>query len=257
MEKTLPEINVLWTGGWDSTFRVLFLSRQEITLQPHYIYYENRRSRDYEIKAMEEVSKDILADPRTKCVFKPVKIVQFKDIPEDKEITEAFNRIRQQILIGPQYEYLARYAKGLGSLEIGVEQGGLAEAMMNKFGEMVQTTDENGLEYWELNKEKSTDDLNKTFGLFKYPLYKTTKLEMKEKATEMGFLDSMYKTWFCHFPHKGKPCGSCFPCKFTIQDGLPERFTKAALRRFKTDQKYGEKEWYKKYKKYRRRYFNY
>ncbi len=32
------EFNVLWTGGWDSTFRVLDLVlHQKATVQPHYL----------------------------------------------------------------------------------------------------------------------------------------------------------------------------------------------------------------------------
>lgn len=257
MEMALPVFNVLWTGGWDSTYRILSLSRYEVDLRPHYIYYKNRRSRDMEIKAMEEISEDIKKDPKTKCILHPVKIVRFEDIQKNDEITQAFNRIKEQTLIGLQYEYLARYANTLDNLEIGVEQGGLAEKMMDTFGEMIEATDELGLEYWKVNEKNSSDDLNKVFGIFKYPLYSMTKLDMKEKAIELGFIDTMYKTWFCHFPHKGKPCGCCFPCNFTIQDGLPERLPKIALLRHEIDQKYGENKTYKMYKKYRRRYLNY
>jgi 7-cyano-7-deazaguanine synthase len=257
MEMALPVFNVLWTGGWDSTYRILYLSRHEVELRPHYIYYENRRSRDIEIKTMEEISKDIQKDPKTKCTLRPLTIIQFKNIEINNDITQAFKRIRQEVLIGYQYEYLARYAGTLENLEIGVEQGGLAEQMMNTFGEMIRVRDELGMEYWKVNEQNSSEDLNKVFGLFKYPLYSMTKLDMKEKAIELGFINSMYKTWFCHFPRKGKPCGCCFPCNFTIEDGLPERLPKAALKRHKIDKRFKNHKIYQLYKKYRRKYLNY
>ena len=40
------------------------------------------------------------------------------------------------------------------------------------------------------------------------------------------------KTWFCHNPIRGKPCGYCNSCMYTIEEGLYERFGILALIRF-------------------------
>jgi hypothetical protein len=39
----------------------------------------------------------------------------------------------------------------------------------------------------------------------------------------------MDMTWFCHTPARGKPCGICAPCVYTIEEGLAHRI--AASRR--------------------------
>lgn len=32
------KVNILWTGGWDSTYRMIELSRKELDVNPIYIY---------------------------------------------------------------------------------------------------------------------------------------------------------------------------------------------------------------------------
>ena len=234
-----PEVNVLWTGGWDSTFRVITLSRLPVTLKTYYVVYPHRRSRDYELKAIREIFDIIKNDPKTLCKLEPVNIVKFEDIPPDREISDSFKKITEKVLIGPQYEYLARFAKTVGTLEIGIEVGGLAEAMFRDMGNLIEISNEiPALRHSMLEKNGTDEDLYRVFHHFTYPLLQMSKLEMKEEAIKEGFIDTMYKTWFCHFPRNGKPCGTCFPCHFTIEDGLGERFTEAALRRHKFDQKH-------------------
>jgi hypothetical protein len=33
----------------------------------------------------------------------------------------------------------------------------------------------------------------------------------------------MDMTWFCHTPVRGRPCGICAPCVYTIEEGLARR----------------------------------
>lgn len=51
MERNEP-VYILWTGGWDSTFRVVELSLKNQTIQPLYCVDKNRKSIDKEIEAM-------------------------------------------------------------------------------------------------------------------------------------------------------------------------------------------------------------
>lgn len=256
MHTEIPLINILWTGGWDSTYRVLHLSRMNVILQPHYIICDNRRSVKFELEAINKITDDIFNDTRTQCVFKTIIITHEKDIPPDEKIANAFRSIRQSVLIGPQYDYLSRYAKTVGNLEIGIEKGGLAEDMMNKFGKLTYV-ENNGLSYWELDKSASSAALFKVFGYFRFPIYTLSKLNMKAEAEKLGVMDIMEKTWFCHFPHSGLPCGCCFPCKFTIEDGLDYRLPKQALRRYSVEKKFGKLKLYQLIKRFRRKLLNY
>lgn len=256
MPKGIPLINILWTGGWDSTYRVLQLSRMNVILQPHYIVHENRRSANYELEAIAKIADDIFKDSRTQCVLMPTIITRDKDIPPNEEISNAFSAIQQHVLIGPQYEYLSRYAVNLSNLEIGIEKGGLAEEMVNQFGKMLYVED-NDVTYWQLDKTASHNALYRVFGHFRYPLYNMTKLSMKDEAEKLGVMNIMEKTWFCHFPHKGAPCGSCYPCKFTIEDGLEYRLPMSAIRRYLFEKKYQDYLFYKNYKRVRRKILKY
>ncbi|HBI56394.1 MAG TPA: hypothetical protein DEA85_04165 [Firmicutes bacterium] len=249
-------VDILWTGGWDSTYRVLCLSRMNVILQPHYIIYDGRRSTKQELGAIRDITEDILRDPRTKCELKPLILTNEKNIPPDEEISSAFEIIRQHVLIGIQYEYLARYAKDIENIEIGIETGGQTDLMINTMGKM-NYVDNDGLSYWEIDKHNSQKALLDVFGHFRWPLYQMGKVDMKEDSERQGFAHIMDKTWFCHFPAKNRPCGSCFPCRFTIQGGMGSRLPHRAIKRYNTDQKYKENRIYQVYKRFRRKVLNY
>ena len=56
------EVMLLWTGGWDSTFRLLWLSWIEgRTVQPLYIAEEGRASTAAELSAMKKILAEIQA----------------------------------------------------------------------------------------------------------------------------------------------------------------------------------------------------
>lgn len=50
-------VNILWTGGWDSSYRMVELSRRLVQVQPIYVYGEGRASEKYEIRAMNRIIK--------------------------------------------------------------------------------------------------------------------------------------------------------------------------------------------------------
>lgn len=254
MEK--PKVDILWSGGWDSTYRVLCLSRLDIVLQPHYIVYNPRRCKRQEFQAMDAIRQDILSDPRTKCRLQPLIITNEKDIPPDPAISAAFAIIRQHVLIGPQYEYLARYAKGITNIEIGIETGGQTDLMIDTLGKM-NFVDADDFSYWQIDRDASQPELLSVFGQFRWPLFKLGKTDMAADAEKQGFIASMNKTWFCHFPVRGKPCGSCFPCRFTIQGGMGCRLPKRAIKRYEFDEKYKDKKLYQVYKRLRRKFLRY
>ena len=48
-------IKVLWTGGFDSTYRIVELSMRDVTIQPVYVKYSRRKSMECELKAMDDI----------------------------------------------------------------------------------------------------------------------------------------------------------------------------------------------------------
>ena len=55
----MEERKILWTGGWDSTFRVIELSRKNVVIQPIYVLDSGRKSTDYELKAIDKIIQDL------------------------------------------------------------------------------------------------------------------------------------------------------------------------------------------------------
>ena len=100
-------IRILWTGGWDSTYRIIQLSRRGgVTLQPIYVEDKGRGSVAYELKAIEELSS--LISQRESVTILPLIIVDKDKIPENPEITEAYLLFKKEADMGSQHDWLAR-----------------------------------------------------------------------------------------------------------------------------------------------------
>ena len=84
--------------------------------------------------------------------------------------------------------------------------------------------DENaGDPYYRLRDNPAADDL-RLFERFRFPVFDKTKRDMQRLAAERGFADILELTWFCHLPTAdGRPCGTCKPCRYTIEEGLGRR----------------------------------
>jgi hypothetical protein len=73
-------VNILWTGGWDSTFRMLQLSTKDIIIQPFYIIDDNRVSRNFELNAIRTITEDIRNLASTQCTINDIIISNVSDI---------------------------------------------------------------------------------------------------------------------------------------------------------------------------------
>lgn len=227
-------VNILWTGGYDSSFRMVQLSKKDVIVQPYYLS-DNRKSEANEFHAMAEITSDIRNHPETKCEILPLISRQVKDIKEDKEITEAYNRLRKISPIGSQFEWLARFAKEneLTGLELGIERAETGSAyirnLFKEFDIELKPIDSNGIHYYVIDNKSKNSDISKIFGHYHFPLWDMSKVEMLPEFKNLGFEDSVTKTWFCHKPINNKPCGICNPCSTTISSGMGFRLTKLGL----------------------------
>ena len=224
-----PLHRVLWTSGWDSTFRVLDLvSRGDCTVQPYYLLNWNRRSRQIEIERMNEITAAVALRGWTGKLL-PVKVVERPDSSRDAEIDhhhldirKAWDHLHEEIGLGKQYRHLAIFAReqGLKDLETGVLgfdkmgaclRGKLATVLHD--GEPVQVLD-----------AAPDDPLQPIFGNMRFPLFGKTKTEMQAIARKRGFLDLLERSWFCHEPLRNDaPCGLCTPCHDALTRGMAYR----------------------------------
>ncbi|MBS7635386.1 hypothetical protein KEJ34_07915 [Candidatus Bathyarchaeota archaeon] len=241
------EINLLWSGGWDSTFRLLYLVFVEKKcVQPFYIVDTERASTLNELKAMHIVREEVAKkNPQLADLIKPTIIISVHDIKPDPDITAKFNRLREKFPLGSQYEWLSRFVKQwmIQYLEICVHKSDhlsrhipnfelcieLSENVPNTLVNMLSRYENNDLKIRQLYEN---DDIS-IFFLFSFPILKLSKNDMKRIATEKGFLDILEKTWFCHKPWRNRPCGICGPCELTIKEGFGYRVPKISRLRHK------------------------
>ncbi len=223
-------VKIFWTGGWDSTFRVLqVILFEKRKVQPFYIIDPGRKSTDAEIKAMDNI-KDQLSQryPSTKELLLPTVIGNLSDIEGSQEVTDAYQGILEQQELGSQYEFLANYClqEGLDHLEIAAEDGPavILAKLLQSF--VVQVNAGNYPNY-ELDVKYDGTDVYTLFKYFRYPILFTTKLEMQEIVTKEKLEDLMDLTWFCHNPQMRsanyEPCGVCNPCIEVISAGMGRR----------------------------------
>ena len=77
----MTTIDVLWTGGLDSTFLVASLcAHEDIAVQPYYIIDEARRSTEQELKAIRTITDALRLHPATRGELRDVRIFHKADI---------------------------------------------------------------------------------------------------------------------------------------------------------------------------------
>ena len=151
---------IFWTGGFDSTFRIVQLSRFPIKLQPIYctgVASDIRKSEFYELRAIKQISELLRAKPGTKAEILPLKVIYsstnppanfdkefvYEELPHNHAVAKAFRRIyismmtprRDQLATGrgvlnavnvdlyidSQYQWLAAYANSREQpVEVGI-----------------------------------------------------------------------------------------------------------------------------------------
>lgn len=225
----MDKYNILWTGGWDSTYRVLDLVlNKKKTIQPYYVLDSGRPSTEMELKTMDKI-KGLISEIDQSAKEKILDTISIKleSIPRNTHITNMFNAVLKNNFVGSQYDWLARYADSIGinNLELCIHQDDKAHLAIQHEVEEVSLS---GDGYFRMKDVPSRPELN-LFSYFHYPILEITKLDMEKVAQKNGYSHIMEETWFCHSPYKGKPCGMCNPCKYTKEEGLGRRVPDPAL----------------------------
>lgn len=233
--------NLLWTGGWDSTYRFVELSFHEIVIQPIYVFGDNRLSERYERKAMNIILNLVQNDSRTKAKILPIILIEKSSIKEDFLITEAFKRVYKVTELGSQHEWIARLAKQFPNLEIGTEKTdeSISRIMksINRYGKIELNS--KGDNIFVPNQIGNDGDL--LFGNLRFPIINKSGPEMRDDITLWGYSEVMENIWFCHRPYFGEMCGICHPCQLKIDTGMNHLFTNNSLNRYYNRDKFPNK----------------
>ena len=236
--KNKNEINLFFTGGWDSTFMLCKLSRQTFKITPVYVLNKNRESHDIELDAAKQIIRELLRHPQTKATIEPMKMVSLEEIKIDPAVTAARKRLIKRVgPLGYQYDYLSTIAKKIGQVGIGLEydpNGDTGETrILTNLVKLIPKP------YGYIIDEKSSDpDANLVFGRMFFPIQDVTEPEMYEWAKKNGYDAIMNLAWFCHSPINGQPCGLCHPCEGKMQSGMKFLLPKESQERFYRAKKY-------------------
>lgn len=220
-----PHVNLLWTGGWDSTFRLLqLLLFHRVPVVPYYLKDPTRASTDIELETMVAITRRLHARyPHTQDLLQPLHVAEVNDLTEDRDLAAALREVRRRNFIGSQYAWLPAFCRqhGIDDMEIGVHVDDRVQSVLRT---MVTEFDHPaGFRSVRVDPKHADTAEYRLFGPFSFPLFLIDKVEISRQADGSGWGDIMEMTWFCHTPVRGKPCGTCAPCVYTIQEGLARR----------------------------------
>lgn len=204
-------VKLLWTGGWDSTFRLLQLTLVEKrSVQPIYVIDRSRRSRWREMEAMDEILDLVTARKSSSVTIYPRKVFVRFDYPDIQDLKDRYESLASRMRVGSQYYWLAVVAESEGLQD--------AELCMPKheLPSGVQEAVFDGIEEGNPVIKKSWEAC--LFSYWSFPCLSITKEEMREYALEHEFMDILIKRWFCFNPIGGKACRECRPCHIAIED---------------------------------------
>ena len=225
-------VKILWTGGYDSSFRVCQLSKLPVKIKPYYLA-GTRLSLNNELNAIRSITNALKAKPDTKCTFLDLEIVPKEDREMVEEVSAAYIDLRQENAVGSQYEWLGWFAKKHPGIEMGVLKQGRVEKLASKYGALKKISDPLIGDYYVVDKDKSSQSIIDLYGNYRFPLQDFNKIEMRDEYIRLNCQDIADLTWFCHKPIDNESCGRCGPCSYTISEGLSQRFSPKAMRRYK------------------------
>ena len=215
------QINILWTGGMDSTFRVVELSRCQCTIQPYYVVIGKRKSRRYELNAIDKISRILREDVRTQAKLLDPIIVYEHELSRDSNIFDSWYRLMK----GQSWQYYV-LAKFANQHHIEVEMG----IQFSPNGTVARHVDETLLvpdsdpnyDVMVIDKDRAAQDTLTVFGGFCFPksLFHKTKKEEIETLRRDGYENVLKHVWFCFNPTWGFPCGHCPPCHSYEKEGV-------------------------------------
>lgn len=212
---------VFWTGGWDSTFRVLdlVLCRHQ-TVTPYYVRDATRQSTPQEFATMQQLRTAINERAQGGALLN-TRTFDASDARPVPELREKFTSLKISREIGDQYLWLAELAQqhALEGIEVCVQHN---EEFFFLDPRLTDSRYAYGLEPVRPALDETAPE--SLFNLFSFPTLPIGKAEMREYAHEQGFLDLLEQTWFCHLPTRsGQPCGFCIPCRMTASKGIGYR----------------------------------
>lgn len=207
--------HVCWTGGLDSTFRVIkLLLTTNKRVKPHYVIMHEESSGN-EIDSMNNIRRAFKKKyPELFQNLLPTDYIDKFAIPRSEELDAQVKELKKKVKVHEQLHVLADYCNAFGIDQI----------------DITYERDEN-LEPGEL-KVAQFFGVNPAFKSFRNPHSDLTKKGCFTEAKKEGWDDLLKLTSFCRRPRrKGRPCGTCGPCCDAVKEGMGFRLPFASRMR--------------------------
>ena len=221
-------VKLLWTGGFDSTYRLCELVYKGIKVEPYYVLCPGRESIFFEMEAHKNILK-FLSDKGYSNFILPIKYCNLNDIKIDESIKECYYEvIKEHFLVG-QTMFLSAFSKINKGIELCNEK---KNNDFNHFVKAEMTLLKNDVGSYVLDKDKSSKRAVLLFGDFSFPILDKDNLKMYNDLVSWGFSEVFNLVRFCSSSTK-EPCGLCLSCFNKLREGLLDyRFSKLARKRF-------------------------
>ena len=222
---------LLWTGGWDSTFRLCQLARKECDVQPYYLIL-NRPCVEEEQNAISTILPLLRSKRGVRANIRDVQFIDYRDVAIPDDIQSAWEQFKgPPFALGGQYRFLSVFAREHPGIELGQERywkkiGHLRSLLLEK-GHMRVSSEGTGY----FVKEDCDPAVWTLFGNMRMPISEMHEREMALLIRRWGYQDVMDHVWFCYTPVDVKPCGLCEPCLTKHKNGMDRLLGTEAIRR--------------------------
>jgi len=204
MTEPTKQINIFWTGGLDSTFRLVqLLTTTTYMVQPHYIV-RHEDSTGNEINTMIQIRRTIVRKfPEVRPRFLPTIYTNEDLIPNFRDLDEQIEELKKVGKVAEQYQIMSYYCREfqIDQIEVALTRISGEKAFFNHFKN------------------------SPAFKSFTYPTIEITKKEMLGITKLNNWDEILFMTSFCRRPIiKISPCGVCGPCVDAVASGMGSRF---------------------------------
>lgn len=238
----VKRINLLWTGGFDSTFRLCQLSRMEnVEVQPIYCIFpqDQRPNKFREMEAQDTILQMVRARPETKAeILDPVRLTP-NDLPPDPDYDLAFCRhfTADEPAVSGQLRALGKVPLLYPNAEFCIEARfpqrvtkdqphGKTRTYMEDHGFRFKEHPDGSVSY---DASKADPDTRLLFGRFSYPVLLIPEIKMLSFIRQWKYEEIFQHTWTCDF-NQEVPCGICHQCQVKWDSGLAEILPPSAHR---------------------------
>lgn len=237
----MKHVNILWTGGWDSTFRLCQLSRTDgVEVQPVYFCvqgYEDRTNWKKEIQAQDMILPLLRQKETTKArILNPIRLTD-KDLPQNPVFDAVFKKWEHTGKIPGQLRFLGKLPMLFPELEYCIEGPTLKRRQQGfRLGKTQVFLEEHGFRfhfrpdgYADMDTSQANPELKLLWGGFTFPILGITEMDMVPIIRSWGYEDLFKHTWTCDNDGE-EPCGICHNCETKWASGLKNFFPPSAVR---------------------------